>query len=182
MQHNDEIGDHTDDETIASDDGVVSQPAATAAATAAGAISCNVERLNDYLLELVFTHIDPYLDFANARAVSRRWWRVGGTAASRMRRLYHRCANFAWHSVGAGNGGGGGGDSVVANPVLMAGRHLLSERCSHAACYHPGERAMYVFGGCTSTYTAFNDLWRFDLVSVCLGCCGPTVGNYSYPI
>lgn len=45
---------------------------------------------------------------------------------------------------------------------------FLAERCSHSACYHAGKKAMYIFGGCTATYTAFNDLWTFDLVSCAL--------------
>lgn len=48
----------------------------------------------------------------------------------------------------------------------LAHSNLLSERCSHSACYHPKEKVMFMFGGCTSTYTAFNDLWLFDLVKI----------------
>lgn len=42
---------------------------------------------------------------------------------------------------------------------------LLTERCSHSACFYPQAHAMYLFGGCTSRFAAFNDLWKFDLVS-----------------
>lgn len=38
----------------------------------------------------------------------------------------------------------------------------ISERYSHCACYY--DKSMYIFGGCTSTNTTFNDLWRFDLM------------------
>ena len=38
---------------------------------------------------------------------------------------------------------------------------MISERYSHSSCYH--DKAIYVFGGCTSSSTTFNDLWRFDL-------------------
>ena len=37
----------------------------------------------------------------------------------------------------------------------------ITERYSHCACYY--DKSLYVFGGCTSTNTTFNDLWRFDL-------------------
>lgn len=37
----------------------------------------------------------------------------------------------------------------------------ITERYSHCACYY--DKSMYIFGGCTSTNTTFNDLWRFDL-------------------
>lgn len=44
-------------------------------------------------------------------------------------------------------------------PVDMA--PSITKRFSHAACVH--ENSMYIFGGCTTNSTAFNDLWRFDL-------------------
>ncbi len=37
----------------------------------------------------------------------------------------------------------------------------ITERFLHSAIYY--DKAIYVFGGCTSTSTTFNDLWRFDL-------------------
>ncbi|CAG5117957.1 unnamed protein product, partial [Candidula unifasciata] len=39
----------------------------------------------------------------------------------------------------------------------------ISDRFSHSAVYYDG--SMYVFGGCTSTNTTFNDLWRLDLTT-----------------
>lgn len=57
----------------------------------------------------------------------------------------------------------------------------ISRRYSHAACYYgilnllnsllhsshflPLDNYMYVFGGCTSTNTTFNDLWKLNLSS-----------------
>lgn len=37
----------------------------------------------------------------------------------------------------------------------------ITKRFSHAACVL--QNSMYIFGGCTTNATAFNDLWRFDL-------------------
>lgn len=39
--------------------------------------------------------------------------------------------------------------------------YTITKRFSHAACVY--ENNMYVFGGCTTNATSFNDLWRFDL-------------------
>jgi F-box protein 42 len=39
----------------------------------------------------------------------------------------------------------------------------ITDRHSHSACYF--QQSMYVFGGCSSTSTTFNDLWRFDLAT-----------------
>lgn len=38
---------------------------------------------------------------------------------------------------------------------------MITERYSHCCCYY--DKSVYVFGGCTSTNTTLNDLWRFDL-------------------
>lgn len=37
----------------------------------------------------------------------------------------------------------------------------ITKRFSHAACIL--ENYMYIFGGCTTNATSFNDLWKFDL-------------------
>lgn len=37
----------------------------------------------------------------------------------------------------------------------------ITKRFSHAACVI--DNSMYIFGGCTTNATSFNDLWRFDL-------------------
>lgn len=37
----------------------------------------------------------------------------------------------------------------------------ITKRFSHSACVL--ENNMYIFGGCTTNATAFNDLWKFDL-------------------
>lgn len=39
--------------------------------------------------------------------------------------------------------------------------YTITKRFSHAACVY--ENNMYVFGGCTTNATSFNDLWKFDL-------------------
>ncbi|GBP31172.1 F-box only protein 42 [Eumeta japonica] len=37
----------------------------------------------------------------------------------------------------------------------------ITKRFSHSACIH--NNSMYIFGGCTTNATSFNDLWQFDL-------------------
>lgn len=37
----------------------------------------------------------------------------------------------------------------------------VTDRYSHCACYH--RKLLYVFGGCASTCTTFNDLWCLNL-------------------
>ena len=40
---------------------------------------------------------------------------------------------------------------------------MIKSIFSHSATYDDDTFSMFVFGGCTSTSTTFNDLWRFDL-------------------
>ena len=39
----------------------------------------------------------------------------------------------------------------------------ISKRYSHSAVFYPASLAMFVFGGCTSSSSTFNDLWTLDL-------------------
>ncbi|VDM39553.1 unnamed protein product [Toxocara canis] len=106
-----------------------------------------INDLPEFILEYIFTMLSPYDDLDAARLVSHRWLRVAGNAVALMRRAFERCDQFEWSCY---------------EPDLHTGP-FLAERCSHSACYHAGKKAMFVFGGCTATYTAFNDLWTFDL-------------------
>ena len=42
---------------------------------------------------------------------------------------------------------------------------ILLPTFSHSAVYDDASLSMYVFGGCTSASTTFNDLWRLDLTN-----------------
>ncbi|KAL3117101.1 hypothetical protein niasHT_007504 [Heterodera trifolii] len=103
----------------------------------------SIQQLPDNVLELIFTYVSPYEDYNSIKLVSRRWYYLATGTLRRMTHFFNKCINFSWHFV--------------------EGDHLLSERCSHSACFHPRHCAVYIFGGCTNTYTAFNDLWLFDL-------------------
>uniref|UniRef100_A0A914L7D5 F-box domain-containing protein n=1 Tax=Meloidogyne incognita TaxID=6306 RepID=A0A914L7D5_MELIC len=102
-----------------------------------------IEFLPDNCLEHIFTHVNLYEDFNSVLLVSKRWNRLALDTLRRMKRLFRECTDFSWRFIES--------DS------------LLSERCSHSVCYHPNEYVIYMFGGCNNTYTAFNDLWLFDL-------------------
>lgn len=110
-------------------------------------MTSSINKLPDNVLELVFTHVNLYNDWNNARLVSRRWRRLMTGVLSRIKQIYNRCSTFSWKLV----------DETLYH------NHLLSERCSHSVCYNPNDYAMYLFGGCTNKYTSFNDLWLFDM-------------------
>uniref|UniRef100_F1KWI4 F-box only protein 42 n=1 Tax=Ascaris suum TaxID=6253 RepID=F1KWI4_ASCSU len=106
-----------------------------------------IDHLPEFILEYIFTMLSPYDDLDAVRLVSRRWRSIANGAIALMKRTFERCSQFEWSCY---------------EPDLHTGP-FLAERCSHSACYHAGKKAMYIFGGCTATYTAFNDLWTFDL-------------------
>lgn len=55
---------------------------------------------------------------------------------------------------------------------------VIGKRHSHSACIY--KNSMYVFGGCTATWTTFNDLWQLDLGT--RSWIRPiTMGNYPSP-
>jgi F-box protein 42 len=106
-----------------------------------------ISTLPDQLLEHIFTFVNPYCDFDNIQIVEKRWHRVSQRALTRMKRMYYKCSNFAWR--------------LMEEDVKQG--TVLSERCSHSACYYEQDYSMYIFGGCTNRYAAFNDLWKFHL-------------------
>ncbi|VDO07402.1 unnamed protein product [Brugia timori] len=111
--------------------------------------SMDIDDLPDLVLEIVFSYLNQYGDLENVRLVSRRWHRVASTVISILKKSFLRCNQLIWELCAAKNEG----DSAIA------------KRCSHSGCYHDGTKKVYIFGGCTDNYTAFNDLWSFDLKS-----------------
>ncbi|VDK46606.1 unnamed protein product [Anisakis simplex] len=107
-------------------------------------VSIGIDDLPEFILEYIFTMISQYDDLDSVRLVSRRWLRIVHNTVLLMRRSFERC------------------DQRCYETDLHTGP-FLAERCSHSSCYHARRKVMFVFGGCTSTYTAFNDLWTFDL-------------------
>ena len=113
--------------------------------------SCDsIDRLPDEIIEYILGLISPYDDLCNCGRVSSRW----RDCVSRVISLrYHHFLGHTshgalhWSHLPAP-------DSDVSN---------ISKRYSHCAVYYPGRGCMYVFGGCTSTSSTFNDLWELNL-------------------
>lgn len=106
-----------------------------------------VDDLPEEILEYILCLISPYNDLRNCRQVCQRWYTCcQGVVEKRKSRFFSalRAGCVEWFS-----------------PVYPSHIIPISRRYSHSACVH--ESSMYVFGGCTSTNTTFNDLWRFDL-------------------
>ncbi|VBB26434.1 unnamed protein product [Acanthocheilonema viteae] len=107
----------------------------------------DINELPDLVLEIIFSHLNQYGDLENVRLVSRRWHRVAYTVIYILKKSFLRCNQLIWELHAAEKEGDG----------------AIAKRCSHSSCYHDGTKKVYIFGGCTDNYTAFNDLWSFNL-------------------
>lgn len=109
----------------------------------------SIDCIPDEILEYILSLTSPYCDFKSALQVSKRWCSV----TKRVIRHYKHQFQKAIAGIG--------------DVELLWQRHqaesgpTVTERYSHSACCY--NKSVYVFGGCTSTSTTFNDLWRFDL-------------------
>lgn len=107
----------------------------------------NINELPDEVLEYIFSLVSPYKDVKECMLVCKRWHsNVKNVIRLLTLKLHNAIGNMdvAWQAI---------------TPVEMA--PTITKRFSHSSCYH--DNSMYVFGGCTSTSTTFNDLWRLDL-------------------
>ncbi|KAI8795134.1 uncharacterized protein LOC106077742 [Biomphalaria glabrata] len=117
--------------------------------------------LNDMpeeILEHILGFLSPYCDMDAARLVSKQWHRViQSVVIQRKRRFYQKlmCGEINWAMVSK--------DNICNKRQERSYVSCISERHSHSAVYFEG--SMYIFGGCTSTNTTFNDLWKFDLTT-----------------
>lgn len=59
-------------------------------------VECCIADLSDYILEHIFTYVDPYQDFNNILSVNKRWHAIGKITLTRMKRLFYKCTNFSW--------------------------------------------------------------------------------------
>jgi len=106
-----------------------------------------VDDLPDEVLEYILSLVSPYKDLQECSLVCKRWHRsVKNVIRHAQKNLNRGISDFSikWENI---------------TPAEMA--PSITKRYSHSACRY--ENSMYVFGGCTSTSTTFNDLWRLDL-------------------
>ncbi|RLU22319.1 hypothetical protein DMN91_004597 [Ooceraea biroi] len=110
-------------------------------------MQCKIDDLPDELLEYILSLIPPYKDFQECRVICKRWYRVTKNV------IDHNRAHFQ-KSIASG--------SLLWNSLPSPHwAPTIGKRHSHSACIY--DNSMYVFGGCTATWTTFNDLWQLDL-------------------
>ncbi|XP_071146947.1 F-box only protein 42-like [Mytilus edulis] len=107
----------------------------------------NIDDLPEEILEFILSKVSPYRDVKSCMLVCRRWYRLAAGVTRQLRQTFQNCvyeSKVKWTKIA---------------PEIDIIR--VTERYSHCACYY--DKSLYVFGGCTSMNTTFNDLWRFDL-------------------
>ncbi|PSN48109.1 hypothetical protein C0J52_13244 [Blattella germanica] len=106
-----------------------------------------MDDLPDEVLEYILSLVAPYKDLQECSLVCKRWHRSVKNVIRHAQKNLNRAItdfNIRWENI---------------TPAEMA--PTITKRYSHSACRYGN--SMYVFGGCTSTSTTFNDLWRLDL-------------------
>lgn len=119
--------------------------------------SLTFSNVPEEILEHILSFLSPYRDMDAAKLVSKQWNRIIKSVVCQSRRkFYQSVANseVSWTLLTK---------EITGQGNAERGYLSISERHSHSAAYHNG--SMYIFGGCTSTNTTFNDLWRFDLTT-----------------
>ncbi|KAK6632235.1 hypothetical protein RUM44_007266 [Polyplax serrata] len=107
-----------------------------------------IDDLPDEVLEYILSLVSPYKDSDSCKLVSKRWCRTVNSVSYHSKNNLYRSVlncNIVW-------------ERLVPNNIRAT---VITKRHSHAACYC--DSFMYVFGGCTSRFTTFNDLWTLDL-------------------
>jgi len=109
----------------------------------------SIECLPDEVLEHILSLLSPYSDLENCALTCSRWAvccrRVRGQHLQHFHQHLGK-ARLVWSHISHEGGVG-----------------TISKRYSHCAVYCPQRSSMFVFGGCTSTSSTFNDLWELNL-------------------
>ncbi|XP_057381450.1 F-box only protein 42-like [Daphnia carinata] len=109
-----------------------------------------IHSLPSEVLEYIIGLVSPYNDLQSCKLVCKKWLEVVQEVVNKHQmRFLSSISNNNIHW-----------ETLPSSHDLFT---TISRRYSHAACYY--DNYMYVFGGCTSTNTTFNDLWKLNLSS-----------------
>ncbi|CAG4944051.1 unnamed protein product [Colias eurytheme] len=111
-------------------------------------LQIGIEDLPDEVLEFILGFLPPYKDLQNCMTVCKRWCHCAQSVLRKTSIKLIKAVgefNIVWKNIAST-------EYIVPT---------ITKRFSHAACVL--ENNMYIFGGCTTNATSFNDLWRFDL-------------------
>ncbi|XP_035230023.1 F-box only protein 42-like [Stegodyphus dumicola] len=109
-----------------------------------------IEDLPDPIIEYILSYLSPYRDLKQCMQVNRAWYRYVYDVVRKTQRDFYNAVC---------------GMSVQWCHLVPEPGPTISKRYSHSACCIGN--SMYIFGGCTTANTTFNDLWRLDLGTRC---------------
>ena len=106
----------------------------------------------DEVLIYILTLVSPYKDLHHCAQVCHQWRHCVAQVVAQKKKNFLKAvlkSNLSW------------------NKAEQSSDLEISKRYSHSAVYDETDNnhALYVFGGCTSTSTTFNDLWKLDTTS-----------------
>ncbi len=106
----------------------------------------------DEVLIYILTLVSPYKDLHHCAQVCHQWRHCVSRVVAQKKKNFLKAvlkSNLSW------------------NKAEQNDNLIISKRYSHSAVYDETDNnhALYVFGGCTSTSTTFNDLWKLDTTS-----------------
>jgi len=110
-----------------------------------------IDQIPDEVLEYIFKLISSYGDFTACSRVCSRWREVCKQASKSKQISFHNQVTQ--------------GRLLCKHYQTEVSAESISKRHSQCAVYHAPSQSMFVFGGCTSTSSTFNDLLQFDLTN-----------------
>ena len=133
----------------------------------------NIESLPQEVLEFILSLVSPYGELKACALTCHRWNICTKNVIKKrqadfirsvqeMKMDWSACTNATTTVINDNqNHLNGSHDQSTEKPKALT----VGKRYSHSAVYDDSTDSMYIFGGCTSTATTFNDLWRLDLTT-----------------
>ena len=133
----------------------------------------NIESLPQEVLEFILSLVSPYGELKACALTCHRWNICTKNVIKKrqadfirsvqeMKMDWSACTNATTTVINDNqNHLNGSHDQPTEKPKALT----VGKRYSHSAVYDDSTDSMYIFGGCTSTATTFNDLWRLDLTT-----------------
>ena len=135
----------------------------------------SIDSLPDEVLEFIISKVSPYGDLKACRLTCHRWNACSKNVVRKrqadftrsiqeMRMHWSACTNASTVAINDTNSENLK-SPTIDSPTEKPKGLTVGKRYSHSAVYDDITDSMYIFGGCTSTATTFNDLWRLDLTT-----------------
>ena len=119
----------------------------------------SILNLPDEVLIYILTLVSPYKDLHHCAQVCQQWRICAKQVAHQKKKTFIKAVSKS--------------KLIWTKRTIDSEKLIISKRYSHSAVYDETDNipSVFVFGGCTSTSTTFNDLWCLD----------PTTREWSRP-